>query len=265
MAMFILANARSGPPGDCADLARSPGPSLFRRLWRFVFFACVLFPANSLAQAFLFASPNTREHMTDECAWNSLESVEQQNFLAVANYFATRLCSRPQAWSAEGINDSGGENSSLITGCDAARAAYLGELLGRYARQKWILVFNPRLDGKERLLIVTFAVERPMEAVKELRRFGIKMGTVVAQGTSARFYLWVKDHSLDASVGEFAAAQKGGIQEIAGEAAWIGNHDRGAAQKFFGQRIHAYERTHHVSLSRLLWSKRLRDLGLGRE
>src|SRR5215831_10190320 len=71
----------------------------------------------SLAQSFVFASPNTREHMSDEAAIASQDSFEQQNFVAVARYFAARLCVAPEVKSSEGLDGPGAENSLLVTGC----------------------------------------------------------------------------------------------------------------------------------------------------
>src|SRR5215472_15126387 len=134
---------------------------------------CILLSALCPAQSFLFVSPNTREHMSDDLAWDSLDSFEQSNFLAVANYFAARLCAKPQLSSAEGLDGSNTENSSLITGCRSDNARYLGELLGRYAHQKWILVFDPNpAASSERLLIVTFSTDHPAEVAKNLRHYG---------------------------------------------------------------------------------------------
>src|SRR5690349_17908506 len=95
----------------------------------------------AIPQSFLFVSANTREHMSDEAAWESLNSFEQSNFLAVENYLASRLCSKPRVMSSEGMDGSTTENSSLVTGCNEGSARYLGELLARYAHQKWILIF----------------------------------------------------------------------------------------------------------------------------
>lgn len=232
-----------------------------RRLFLFAVLRCFLLTGISAAQSFLFVSPNTREHMTDEFAWDSLDSFEQNNFLAVANYFSTRLCAKPQVQSAEGMDGDNTENSSLITGCSSAKARYVGELLGRYAHQKWILVFDPDASSSsERLLIVTFSSDHPAEAAKELRQAGIRAGTIVFQEKSVRFYLWAKDDSQDATVHSFVESHHGKLEQIAGKATFIGNDNRSAAQQIFDQRIRVYERAHHHSYSRLLWSKQLHDM-----
>src|SRR5215471_3215873 len=166
----------------------STGRLVLRRWCLSAILCWFLFVGISAAQSFLFVSPNTREHMTDEFAWESLSSFEQNNFLAVANYLTTRLCAKPQVQSAEGIDGSNTENSSLVTGCSSGKAQYLGELLGRYAHQKWILVFDPDSGSSERLLIVTFSSDHPADAAKELRQAGITAGTIVFEEKGIRFY-----------------------------------------------------------------------------
>src|SRR5262249_27218714 len=147
---------------------------------------CFLLTGNSTAQSFLFVSPNTREHMTDEFAWASLDSFEQNNFLAVADYLTTRLCAKPRVQSAEGMDGSDTENSSLITGCSSTKARYVGELLGRYTHQKWILVFDPDPSSSGRILIPTFSNDNPADVAKEFRQAVIKVGTI----TTLEKYVW---------------------------------------------------------------------------
>ena len=187
----------------------------------------------SSGQSFLFVSPNTREHMSDEAAWESLDSFEQRNFVAVENYLATRLCSKPQVVSTEGMDGSTTENSTMITGCNAGRARYLGELLGRYAHQKWIFIFDPVSGGSERLLSVSFSAEHPEETPKLLRQHGLTAGTVVVKDKLVQVYLWLKDHSQDTAVAAFVQAVHGTVQELKGKATFTGNDSRAAAQPIF--------------------------------
>src|ERR1051326_1408332 len=49
------------------------------------------------AQSFIFVSPNTREHLSDQDAIASLDSFEENNFLAVADYLSGRVCAHPKA------------------------------------------------------------------------------------------------------------------------------------------------------------------------
>jgi hypothetical protein len=220
------------------------------------------------AQSFLFVSPNTRGPMSDESALGSLDSFEQTNFVAAANYLGTRLCPKPQVANAEGMDRTGAENSILVTGCKSGEARYLGELLGRYAHQKWVLVFDPASRSNERLFIITFAAAEPADTLKEMRRFEIKAATVVpatqkdGKDRRVRVYLWVPDHSQEAAIHSFAMAVHGAVEEIAGKGTMIGADSRISAQKIFDREIKAYERAHHRALSKLLWSGTLHDIGM---
>lgn len=225
---------------------------------------CLAFAQDAAtAQSFLFVTINTREHMTHEGAWPSMDSFEQRNFLAVEKYFAVRLCSTAQVMNAEGMDGATVENSTMVMGCESSRIAYLGELLGRYAHQKWLLIFKPANGGNERLLIVTFATEHPEDTAKLLRQQGIIAATIVPETKLVRVYVWVKDHSQDAGLNAFVQAVHGSLQQLPGKATLIGNDSRFTAQQVFDNGIRAYEAAHHKSFSKLLWSRQLHDLGLG--
>jgi hypothetical protein len=214
------------------------------------------------ASSFLFVSANTRDHMSDEAAWESLDSFEQRNFLAVENYLTDRLCSKARIISTEGMDGTTAENSSLVMGCERNRVVYLGELLGRYAHQKSILIFEPANAANERLLIVDFSSEHPENTTRLLRQEGILEATIVADTKQVRVYVWAKDHSQDSALDAFVQAVHGAIQQLAGKATLIGRDSRAAAQQVFDKGIRDYERAHHQSFSKLLWSRRLHDLGL---
>lgn len=247
-------------PVSCATPMRNPS-----RVCSLVFCAalyCVLFVAVCPAQSFLFASPNTRDHLSDQDAADSMTSFEQKNFLAVETYLAEKLCAHSQVTSGEGIYAGNAENSSLVTGCQNGQAQYLGELLGRYAHQKSILIFDPAVKQKdERLFILEFTVAHPSDAIKELRKYNLSGATVIFQDSLVRVYVWTIDHSQDAAVHTLADAEHATIREIKGKGTLIGSDDRVAAQRVFDQRIVTYERAHHLSFSKMLWSKRFHDMG----
>ena len=223
---------------------------------------------SSLAQSFVFASPNTREQMSDEAALASQNSFEQQNFLAVARFLSARLCQAAKVESSLGLDGPGSENSALITGCRSGEGTYLGVLLGRYAHQKWVLIFTPAPAGTERLFVLTLPsagpkeVPAPEEVLVKMRKLGLSEGTVIAQGGETVVYLWVKDTSQDKAIHALAEANHGAIQETRGMGLLIGGDDRARAQGIFDRRISSYERAHHLAYSVQLWSKKLRDMGL---
>ena len=252
---------------------------------------CFFLAGLSHAQAFVFGSPNTRTHMPDRVALASQDSFEQQNFLAVAQYLADRICPvlRVQAVTkaATGLDGPGAENSIMVFGCKSGPAVYLGELLARYAHQSWVLIFIPQKDdptsksnraGKdipsqdstERLFAIALpgvgldqTLEQAMtQTLDQMRRHGLTEGTVVAQENRILVYVWVKDSSMDGNIHAFAEASHGDVQEIAGTGKLIGHQDRAQAQRILDKNISSYERVHRVAFSGMLWSRKLHDMGL---
>jgi hypothetical protein len=154
------------------------------------------------------------------------------------------------------------ENTALVTGCKNGNAIYLGELLGRYAHQKWILIFNPAKKSDQRLFIIELTSARPANTIQEMHKYELNEGTIISQDNNAvSLYIWMKDNSKDGAVHAFADANHGKIQEIQGTGVLIGNDSRSLAQRAFDRGIAAYERTHHHALSALLWSRKFHDLG----
>lgn len=182
--------------------------------------------------------------------------------MAVADFLAFRICSKPHVWSAEGIYAGTAENSSAITGCASAEAGYLGALLGRYAHQKSILIFDPSAKGGEHLFVITVFNGHAAEVIRGLRRFGIKAAAIASQDQLIEVNIWVTDDSQNVTIHAFADMEHGTLQDIPGKGVLIGNDSRSASQQVFDQRIHYYERAHHRSLSKLLWSKLLHDLDM---
>jgi hypothetical protein len=127
---------------------------------------------------------------------------------------------------------------------------------------KSILIFEPASAANERLLIVDFSSEHPENTTKLLRQQGIMTATIVPETKQVRVYVWVKDHSQDSALAAFVQAVHGTLQQLAGRATLIGNDSRSAAQQIFDTGIRKYEQAHHQSFSKLLWSRRLHDLGL---
>jgi hypothetical protein len=217
----------------------------------------------SYGQSYIFESPNTREHMSDEAALQSLDSLEQRNFVAVAGYLARRLCHEPKVAGGLGMFAGSTENTAMVSGCKGRRARYLGELLARYAHQEWVLIFTADPRGNERLVVISFAGDQLKNIPLEMRKSGLNTGTILGEGNMVRVYLWATDHSLDAMVQSFADAHQGKVQEIVGKGTLAGSDSRLEAQHVFDREIAAYERRHNVKLSALLWTRKLHDLGLG--
>ena len=213
-------------------------------------------------QSYIFESPNTREHMSDDDAIQSLESHEQRNFSAVAGYLARKLCPAPAVLSGVGIFAGSTENTLMVSGCKDQEALYLGELLARYAHQEWVLVFTADPKESERLIVVTFTGGSVVNIPQDMRKFGLSTGTILAEGDEIRVYLWERDGSPDDSIRSFAAAHQGQIREISGKGTLVGSNSRLEAQRVFDREIAGYERRRRLKLSALLWTRRLHDMGL---
>ncbi|HZD95628.1 MAG TPA: hypothetical protein VE133_15300, partial [Candidatus Sulfotelmatobacter sp.] len=203
---------------------------------------CVLALAGVCSpQSFVFVSPNTQEHMTDEAALAAQTSFEQHNFLAVAGYLSARLCTKAKVRSSEGIDGNDAENSALITGCKPAAAVYLAELLARYAHQKWALVFVPDAAGRERLFTLSLSSDHPEQVAAQLRRHGLPAATIANEGKIVRVLVWTKDNALEDSIRALAAETHADLQQISGTGMLVGNDDRQRAQGEFDRRIATYE------------------------
>lgn len=226
-----------------------------------VVFGWLFFAAISYGQSYIFESPNTREHMSDDDAVQSLDSHEQRNFAAVAGYLGRKLCPAPEVLSGIGMFAGSTENTLMISGCKGQEAIYLGELLARYARQEWVLVFTANPKENERLLIVTVTGISVMNIPQDMRKFGLSAGTILTAGDEIRIYLWERDHSADDAVHSFAASHEGRVSEISGKGRLIGSDHRATAQHVFDREIAGYERRRGLKLSALLRTRKLRDMG----
>ena len=254
---------------------------LFRRIG--LALICFLLAGICHAQAFVFASPNTRTHLPDSVAVASQDSFEQQNFLAVARYLAVSLCPAPKpraemdrlpgtaVQSSTGLDGPGAENSLMILGCKDGPAEYLSLLLARYGHQKWGLAFIPTKNGPERLFVITLSGIGVEQTLAQMRRHGLTDGTVVMQKNRIQVYVWVQknleqekaeDGPMDKNLRSFAGDNHGEVQEIAGTGKLVGDEDRAKAQRVLDKNIARYERAHGIALSRLLWTKKLREMEL---
>jgi hypothetical protein len=220
----------------------------------------MLFASFSYGQSYIFESPNTREHMSDDDAVQSLDSHEQRNFAAVARYLARKLCPTPAVMSGVGMFAGSAENTLMVSGCQGRDALYLGELLARYAHQEWVLVFTENPKESERLIVVTFTGGPVVNIPQDMRKFGLGAGTILAEGDEIRVYLRETDHSRDEAIHAFAAARRGRIREIPGKGKLIGSDSRAEAQHVFDREIAVYERRRRLKLSALLRTRRLRDM-----
>jgi len=88
-------------------------------------------PGPGAKPIFIFASPNTRESLSDSDAKAQLTSFEQINATAVADRAACALTPYVQISDGLGVYETSSENSIIVEGdLSKARAEYLAALLG---------------------------------------------------------------------------------------------------------------------------------------
>src|SRR3954471_13428349 len=166
------------------------------RLKRWLLLLPLLCAGTLSAQSYLFISPNVRDHMSAACAHDSLESFEEQNFLAVARLLAGKACKAPKISASEGLFEGQVENSGMVEGCTRDQAAYVGALLSRYYHQEFELVFTPDSNGPEHLLVLAASKLSTAEIFAQAIAMGVKGMEVDGEGASRRATVWAQDETI---------------------------------------------------------------------
>jgi hypothetical protein len=212
-------------------------------------------PGPGANQVFLFASPNTRESLTDKDAKVRLTSFEQANATAVADRAACALTHSVQIADSLGIYDKSSENSFILEAdLGQKQPEYLAALLGLYSRQEFILLFLDEASGADRLWIIK--TPQSLEAViAKLRKF--KLTPVTVRTGKDLNEIWFVDfgekHAGDLKV--FTSEVNGQATLTAGVAEMLGNQDRTTAVNGWRQQISAFEQQNGSRLSERLSSR----------
>lgn len=216
-------------------------------------------------------SPNTRDSMSYADAKISLASFEETNFVAVADRIVCALASRGSVEKAIGevheqgsLGVSGAENSVVVKApVSLEDMRYAMALLGRFAHQKFVIVFIPDEAGDPSakpaemvLLHVPQKISRVrMERV--LDETGVPYRTILDEH---RVLVFLPEGDSDAAVRK--AAQKLGakIEAERGAGEIFGDDDRGTALATYDRIIAEYELAHpDKALSPRLWSREWHD------
>ena len=210
-------------------------------------------------QIFLFASPNTRESLTDEDAKVRLTSFEQINVTAVADRAACSLTHYVQIANSLGIYDKSSENSFILeTDLEQKQSEYLAALLGLYSRQEFILLFLDDASGGDRLWIIK--TQQSLEVViATLRK--LKLTPVTVRPEKGQNEIWFIDlgEKRAGALKIFTSDVIGRASLTAGVAEMLGNQGRTAAVKAWRQQISAFEQQSGRHLSERLSGKGWRD------
>ena len=217
-------------------------------------------PAPGANQIFLFASPNTRESLSDQDAKVRLTSFEQINATAVADRAACALTQDVQIAGSLGIYDKSSENSFLLEAdLGQKQSEYLAALLGLYSRQEFVLLFLDEAGGGDRLW--TIKTPHPLDAViTALRKW--KLIPVTVRTEKDQNEIWFVD-SGEKRAGDlkiFSSEVNGRASSTAGVAEMLGNQNRAAAAKEWRQKISTFEQQSGRHLSGQLSSKAWRGV-----
>jgi hypothetical protein len=217
------------------------------------------------------ASPNTRDSMSYADAKISLGSFEETNFVAVADRIVCALASRGSVEKAIGevheqdsLGVSGAENSVVVKAPVSLQdMRYAMALLGRFAHQKFVVVFIPeeaRASGTKPAEMVLLRVPHKTSRVrmeKVLDQTGVPYRTLLDEH---RVLVFLPAGTSDAAVRKAAQRLGAKIEIERGTGEIFGNDDRGKALAAYDRIIAEYELAHpDKALSPRLWSREWHD------
>lgn len=215
----------------------------------------------SFAQSVVFVSPSTKGLLTMPCAEGSLNSFEQQNYIAAAHYVAEHLCQQPRIDSAVGVWKGQTENSGIIDGCPGDRAREVGALLARYYHQEKTLVFDREATGKTAL--IRFRASQPLGVVAiMMAQANVTGATVIPHIQNNLIVIVTMDDAERARTMSLYSMLHGrDLHEEAGTAQMIGDDDRAKARDIFTA-IVSHAPAEVRQLANDMYSEQFNELGL---
>src|SRR5579871_257841 len=216
-------------------------------------------------------SPNTRDSMSYADAKISLGSFEETNFVAVADRIVCARASRGSVEKAIGevheqgsLGVSGAENSVVVKApvlLDDMR--YMMALLGRYAHQKFVVVFIPEeasASGPKPAELVILRIPPKISRVRMERildQTGVPYRTLLDEH---RVLVFLPAGTSGAAVRKAAHRLGAKIEAERGTGEIFGDDDRGKALAAYDRIIAEYELAHpEKALSPRLWSREWHD------
>jgi hypothetical protein len=216
-------------------------------------------------------SPNTRHSMSYADAKLSLGSFEETNFVAVADRIVCALASRGSVEKVIGevheqgsLGVSGAENSVVVKAPVLLNdMRYMMAMLGRYAHQKFVVVFIPGEAGASRTNPAEMVLLRLSPKTSRLRMEKILDQTGVPYRTlldEHRVLVFLPAGTSDAPVRNAAQRLRANIEIERGTGEIFGNDDRAKALAVYDGIIAEYESAHpEKALSSRLWSREWHD------
>jgi len=231
----------------------------------------LLAPAVGQQMAVGLGSPNTRDSMSYADAKISLASFEETNFVAVADRIVCALASRGSVEKAIGevheqgsLGVSGAENSVVVKAPVSLQdMRYAMALLGRFAHQKFVVVFipeeasaSPSKPAEMVLLHVPQKISR-VRMERGLDQTGVPYRTLL---DDHRVLVFLPEGTSDAAVRKAAQRLGAKIEAGRGTGEIFGDNDRGKALAEYDRIIAEYELAHpDKALSPRLWSREWHD------
>lgn len=217
------------------------------------------------------ASPNTRDSMSYADAKISLASFEETNFVAVADRIVCTLASRGSVEKAIGevheqgkMGVSGAENSVVMKApVSLQEMRYAMALLGRFAHQKFMIVFIPDEAGASRSKPAEMVLLHIPQKISRVRMERVLDETGVPYRTlldEHRVLVFLPEGTSDAAVRKAAQRLGAKIEAQRGTGEIFGDDDRGKALAAYDRIIAEYESAHpDKALSSRLWSREWHD------
>jgi hypothetical protein len=243
-----------------------------RRLRRSLLSVLVLLGSAAGQQmAMGLGSPNTRDSMSYADAKISLASFEETNFVAVADRIVCALASRGSVEKAIGeVHEQGsmgvsGEENSVVVKAPVSLQdmRYAMSLLGRFAHQKFVIVFIPEEAGASRSKPAEMALLRIPQRISRVRMERVLDETGVPYRTlldEHRVLVFLPEGTSDGAIKKAAQRLGAKIEVEHGTGEIFGDDDRGKALAAYERIIAQYELAHpDKALSSKLWSREWHD------
>jgi len=231
----------------------------------------LLGPAAGQQMAVGLGSPNTRDSMSYADAKVSLRSFEETNFVAVADRIVCALAPRGAVETGIGevhepgkLGVSGAENSVLVKApVSLEEMRYVMALLGRYAHQKFVIVFVPQDAAASRTKAAEMVLLRVPQKTLRIQMEHVLDASGVPYRTlldEHRVLVYLPEGTADTMVRKAAHRLGAKIDVERGSGEIVGDDDRGKASAAYDRIIAEYESTHpDKPLSSKLWSREWHD------
>ena len=185
-------------------------------------------------EGWVFFSPNTLSGLTFDGSIQQLRSPEQRRGrLLVPGLLADLGLPGAKIDDAIGDWDGGVENSLLVQMphiLDAATLRYAGAWLGLSFRQRAVLIFHARADGRDRLTILEIPASLP-QVRRQLDGLGILDRTLVVSEAGCRVLVVDPRGDQQAQLERAARALGGRMVSRAGRSELLAGDTRDAATR----------------------------------